>query len=68
MTFEQAGATQRWTLGYEEILDVVSGQITINVFTEDESYSVAGVPATSSPSTPDQLWNTPERRPSARSR
>jgi ethanolamine utilization protein EutQ (cupin superfamily) len=42
MVFDHAGSTERWTLGYEEVVYVVSGELTLSVFAGAESYHVAG--------------------------
>jgi ethanolamine utilization protein EutQ (cupin superfamily) len=42
MVFERGGYTDRWTLGYEEVLYVVSGELMLDVVEGDEEYRVIG--------------------------
>ncbi|WP_172653033.1 hypothetical protein [Rhodococcus opacus] len=43
MTFDRDGRTEPWTLRYEEVIYVVSGQLTLTVAAEGEESVVSGV-------------------------
>jgi ethanolamine utilization protein EutQ (cupin superfamily) len=42
MTWDEDGTTDQWTIGYEEVLYVVSGELTIFASEGGEEYSVTG--------------------------
>lgn len=40
MSFDEAGSAGRFTINYEEIIYVVSGELTLTVYNEDEPYTL----------------------------
>jgi ethanolamine utilization protein EutQ (cupin superfamily) len=40
MTWDQEGTTDEWTIGYEEVLYIVSGELTLSVREDGQAYTV----------------------------
>jgi ethanolamine utilization protein EutQ (cupin superfamily) len=42
MTWEEAGQTDQWVIGFEEALYVIAGELTINAVEDGHAYTVSG--------------------------